>query len=62
MWGASAHENHAVAFDVIYQEEIAADTTFAMVGPIPFQGVVKPFRAERLVVRYQEQRSHTLAS
>lgn len=39
------HENHTVALKLVDQKETAAGMTFPMVHPIPFQGMVEPFRA-----------------
>ena len=39
--GAGANKDHVVTIDLIHQEEITADMTFPMVGPIPFNTLLK---------------------
>ena len=52
--GSCPDEIELIALNLIDQQKITTDMAFAMIGPIPFQRMVEPFRAQRCVVRNQE--------
>lgn len=58
--GSSADENERPAFpdrlvQLIDQQEVATDMAFSVAGPVPFEGVIKPFRPKRIIVGDQQQ-------
>ena len=44
-----------VCFHLVDQQKVAADMAFAVIGPIPLQRVIQPFRTQRGIVRDQQQ-------
>ena len=53
--GARAHEVDGVAFQLVDQQEVAADVAFTVIGPIPFDRVVQPLGSKGRVVGDQQQ-------
>ena len=53
--GAGTDEDNRVFFDSVDNEEIPADMTFTMVGSIPLQPMIQPFRAEWRIIRDQQE-------
>jgi len=41
---ARPHDDDAIGFFPINQQEIAADMAFAVIAPVSFQGMIEPFR------------------
>jgi len=44
---ARAHKVDPVGLDLVYQQEIAPNVAFPVIGPFAFQWVIQPFRAKR---------------
>ena len=53
--GSGSDKANAIAIEPVDQQKVAADMAFAMIGPIPLQRMVEPFRAERPIVGNQQQ-------
>lgn len=49
------HEDDGVALQPVDQQEVSADVTFAVVGPITLQRVIKPFRPQRGIIADKQQ-------
>ena len=52
---AGAHEEDSGSIEMIDKQEIPADMTFPMVGPVTFAGMIAPFRAGGCVVCDEQQ-------
>lgn len=57
--GARTHEDHnfdlRAVVDLVGQQEVAADVTFSVPGPITFQRMIEPFGAKWCIVGDEEQ-------
>lgn len=53
--GAGACKADAVAFDLVDEQEIAANMAFTVIRPVSLQGVTLPFWSERCIVGDQQQ-------
>lgn len=57
---AGANEDDRTAFprflvEFVDQQKISADVAFAVAGPVAFQGMIKPFGAERRIIGDEQQ-------
>lgn len=52
---ARAHKDDGVAIQSVDQQEVTTDMALAMVGPVPFKWMVKPFGAKRRIVGSEQQ-------
>jgi len=49
------HEDDGVALQPVDQQEVSTDVTFAVVGPITLQRVIKLFKPQRGIIADKQQ-------
>lgn len=49
------HEVNRVSFNLVNQQEVAANVAFPVLGPFAFERVVQPLSAQRAIVGNQQQ-------
>lgn len=49
------HEVNRISFNLVNQQEIAANVAFPVVSPIAFERVVQPLSAQRAIVGNQQE-------
>jgi hypothetical protein len=44
--GAAANEDDGIAFQLINQQEVAANVTFSVIIPVAFERMIQPFGSQ----------------
>jgi hypothetical protein len=47
---AGAHKVNPVGINLVNQQKVASDVALTVIGPLPFQAVIQPFRTKGCVI------------